>query len=273
MSPSRLIVMLLVAGLLLAGCGERDHDTLILTGSSTVAPPLSDIAADFEAANPGVRVDIQSGGSSRGIVDVRRGTADLGMSSRDLRADEDDLLSHLVARDGISLLVHRANPVTNLSDEQVRKLFRGEIPNWSELGDFDAPVTIVHKGEGRATLEVFLEHFQLNNGEVKPDLIVGENQQGIRSVAGNRGAIGYVSIGAATHEAESGTPIRSLAIDGVTPDADTVARGDYPLTRNLILVSNGPPEGLLADFLTFVHSDTGGQRFQKHFFTPAGKGD
>lgn len=267
MTSCRLILIVLLAGLI-AACGGRDHETLVLTGSSTVAPPLSDIAADFEAANPGVRVDVQTGGSSRGIADARRGTADLGMASRDLRPEENDLFAHVIARDGISLLVHKDNPVRELSTEAVRQLFRGEIANWSALTDFEAPVTIVHKGEGRATLEVFLEHFGLDNGEVSADLIVGENQQGIRSVAGNRGAIGYVSIGATTHEVDAGTPIRPVAIEGVTPDADSVARGDYPLTRNLTLISKNPPEGLLADFLAFARSEAGSRRFQQHFLTP-----
>ncbi|TVP52455.1 MAG: phosphate ABC transporter substrate-binding protein [Halomonadaceae bacterium] len=264
--PRFFPVMLVV--LFLSGCGKPQHDTLVLTGSSTVAPLISDLAADFEALNPGVRVDVQSGGSSRGLADVRQGTAALGMISRELRSEESGLQAHVIARDGISLLVHARNPVTELSDEQVRRLFRGEIANWQEVTDFDARVSIVHKGEGRATLDVFLAYFALHNRDVKADLIVGENQQGIRSVAGNPGAIGYVSIGSANYEIAQGVPVKGLAIAGVAPDATAIAQGDYPLSRNLNLVTQGELGGLAADFVAYARSPQAHERIQQHFFTP-----
>lgn len=267
MSPTRFLLLLFLFNL--TACGHHDRETLVITGSSTLGPLMSDIAADFESANPGVRVDVQTGGSSRGIADVRRGTADLGMISRELRQDESDLSVHVVARDGISLIVHADNPLTALTNAQVTQLFRGEITNWEELTGHDVPVTIVHKGQGRATLEVFLAHFDLNDRDVRAHLIVGENQQAIRSIAGSRGAIGYVSIGAALHEQELGTSIRSISIEGIAPDADTIARGIYPLTRNLNLVSQGTPGDLVAEFLRFTRSGQGDIRVREHFFVPA----
>ncbi|MDX1589732.1 MAG: phosphate ABC transporter substrate-binding protein [Oleiphilaceae bacterium] len=263
----RLLAVSMMA-LFVSACGQGDHETLVITGSSTLAPLIGDLAADYEASNPGVRVDVQSGGSSRGINDVRRGTAAVGMVSRELREEESDLTAYVVARDGISLLVHESNPLDALSADQVRRIYYGEIRNWDDVTDFQEPVTVVHKGEGRATLAVFLAHFDLDNGKVQPDLVVGENQQAIRSVAGNPGAIGYVSIGAANHEAERGAPVKGVAIEGVSPDKDAVASGDYPLTRNLNLVSNGPLQGLAKDFVDYVRSPQAHERIRDHFFTP-----
>lgn len=266
------LCFVILAGLVLTACGKPDHDTLVLTGSSTLAPLISDLAADYEARNPKVRVDVQSGGSSRGIADVRQGTADLGMVSRELRSAESDLTAYVVARDGITLLVNASNPLTELSYDEARRLFRGEVSNWQEITDFDAPVTVVHKGEGRATLEVFLRYFGLDNREVKADMIVGENQQGIRSVAGNPGAIGYVSIGAANYEREQGVAIKGIAIEGVAPSTSAVASGDYPLIRNLNLISSAPLEGMAADFVDFVRSREAHKRIEGHFFTPVTEG-
>jgi len=270
-TPRTILLIILLLGT--SACTQGDRETLVLTGSSTVAPPLADIAADFEAAHDGVRVDVQTGGSSRGLADVRRGTADLGMASRELRATESDLSAHVVARDGISLLVHESNPLQSLSVGDVGRLFRGEVTNWRELTDFDAPVTIVHKGSGRATLDVFLAYFQLHNRDIKAHMVVGENQQGIRSVAGNPGAIGYVSIGAALHEMAQGTAIRTVSMAGISPTAEAVANGDYPLTRNLNIVSNGPLKGLAADFVQFVRSPQGQERLREHFFVPVAVSD
>src|SRR5262249_48034346 len=98
----------------LAGAGK-----IVLTGSSTVAPLAAEIGKRFEALHPGVRVDVQTGGSSRGIADARQGLADIGMVSRALKPEENDLHAFAIARDGVCIIVHRENPVRTLTDQQV----------------------------------------------------------------------------------------------------------------------------------------------------------
>jgi phosphate transport system substrate-binding protein len=159
-------VCLCVAGL--AGCGGKDavnddlsaaaddsgqlSGRLILTGSSTVAPLAAEIAVRFETRHPGVRIDVQTGGSGKGIADARSGVADIGMASRGLKDGESDLTAHQIAADGVCLIVHQSNPITELTDEQVVGIYTGQINNWSELGGPDRPIVVVHKAEGRATL-------------------------------------------------------------------------------------------------------------------------
>ncbi len=87
----------------------------MLSGSSTVAPLAAEIGKRFESLHPGVRVDVQTGGSSRGINDARAGLADIGMASRALKASEGDLSSFTIALDGISVIVNRSNPAASLS--------------------------------------------------------------------------------------------------------------------------------------------------------------
>ena len=259
---------LLVAILVLAGCSGGNETKLVITGSSTIAPVMADIASDFESANPGIRVNVQSGGSSRGIADVERGTADIGMASRDLRKAESHLNQHTFARDGITMIVHADNPLNSLDTEAVRRLYLGEIDNWAAMIDYDEPVSVVHKSEGRATLAVFLAFMELDNDNVQPDLVVGENQQAIQSVAGNPGAVGYVSIGAAEHEAGRGVSIKPVALDGVSPDPEAVASGEFPLTRNLNLVTDGEVSKAARRFLDYVASEASDERIRDHFFIP-----
>ncbi len=142
---------------------------LVVTGSSTVAPLVAEIGKRFEARE-GVRVDVQTGGSSRGVADARQGLADLGMASRALKPEEGDLSSFTIARDGICLIVHRDNPVVELSDEEVAAIFTGTAERWTSVGGADRPITVVHKAEGRSTLELFLEHFGLDNRSVRPSV-------------------------------------------------------------------------------------------------------
>ncbi|MBI1313474.1 phosphate ABC transporter substrate-binding protein [bacterium] len=229
---------------------------LVLTGSSTVAPLAVEIAKRFETEHPDVRVDVQTGGSSRGIADALSGVADLGLASRALKKDEVEqgLVGHQLAIDGVSVIVNADNPLSSLTSGQVVQLFTGAITNWSELGGEDADVVIVNKAEGRATLEVFLNHFGLKNEQITADVVVGDNQHGIKTVAGNRLAIGYVSIGAAQSEADLGTPIRVLPVDGIELTTENVASGAFKITRPLLIVSKGEPTGLAAAFLDYAKS-------------------
>jgi len=234
--------------------GLNGKNRLVLTGSSTVAPLAAEIAKRFEAGHPGIRVDVQSGGSARGINDARRGLADIGMVSRKLNQEEGDLTSTLIARDGISLIVHRDNPIATLSDEQVVAVFTGAVTNWREVGGRDAPITVVNKAEGRSTLELFLHHFNLKSPAVRAHVVIGDNEQGVKTVAGNRDAIGYVSIGTAAYDAEHGTAIKLLSIGGVEATVANVANGSFPLARELNLVTKGKPEVWAAAFIEFARS-------------------
>ena len=253
---------------LLAGCSQDSGQTVVVTGSSTLAPVMADIARDFENRDPNIRVNIQSGGSSRGIADTERGTADIGMVSRDLRDSESHLNPHTIARDGVAMIVHADNPLDSLSPETIGRLYRGRIDNWSAIADYDEPVTVIHKSAGRATLEVFLRFMELDNSEIEPDMIIGENQQAIQSVAGNPGALGYVSVGAAEHEAGRGVSIRPVAIDGVEPTPESVASGDFPLARNLNLVTKDEPGEATRRVLDYALSRAAHKRIREHFFSP-----
>ncbi|MFT4709919.1 MAG: phosphate transport system substrate-binding protein [Bacteroidia bacterium] len=245
---------------LFASCSSEAEasQVLVLTGSSTVAPLAAEIALRFEQQHPGTRIDVQSGGSSRGITDVRLGNADIGMASRALVDSELDLTAHTIARDGVALIVHSDNQLTALTAEQVRGIFRGELTNWSEVGGSGGEIIVVSKAEGRATLTVFLDHFGLVSREIAADVIAGENEQAIKTIVGAPGAIAYVSIGTAEVDRAAGVPIRLVTLDGVPATAAEVALGLYPLARPLNLLTTSHVQGLAAEFIAFAkHADQG----------------
>ena len=242
---------------------------LTLTGSSTVAPLVGEIAKRFEAENPGVRIDVQSGGSSRGLADARQGLADIGMVSRALKEDEvKELKGFTIARDGIGVIIHSSNPVDNLTDEQVVQIYTGEIDNWQEVGGKDAPITVVNKAEGRSTLELFLKYFKLENSQIKADVVIGDNQQGIKTVAGNANALGYVSIGSAEYDIDQGVAIKLLPVGGIEANTKTVQDGSFPLSRPLTLVTTTQPEGLTEKFINFAQSEATNDIVKEQNFVP-----
>ena len=240
-----LQVLLLALVVLVIACGTPAEDEgaltgkVVLTGSSTIAPLAAEIGQRFEAANPGVRVDVQTGGSSRGIADATSGLADLGMSSRPLKEEEAAALtSHTLAFDGVAFVVHAANPVESLTDEQLLGIYTGMIQNWSEVGGNPGPITVVHRAAGRSEVALVTAYFGIEPEAIQADLISGENQHAIKTVAGDPAAIVYVSVGAAQRAADEGQSLKLLSLRGIPTSVEAVASGDYPLARPLILLTS-----------------------------------
>ncbi len=241
---------------------------LTVTGSSTIAPLAMELAKRFEQLHPGVRIDVQSGGSGKGISDARSGIADIGMASRALKDGESDLTAHQIAADGVCLIVHKSNPVIQLSDKQVIAIYTDQLNNWIDAGGTDLPIAVVHKAEGRATLEVFLSYLELENPAVKADVIVGDNQHGVKTVAGAEGAIGYVSIGTAEADALAGEPIKLLPVGGVAATTANVASGEFPMSRPLNFVTGRSPGALATAFIDFCQSEEVHDLIVSQYFVP-----
>jgi len=255
-------------GFVWLSCATAASQRLVLTGSSTVAPLMGEIARRFELIHPGVRIDVQTGGSSRGINDTRNGIADIGMVSRALKPDENDLHAFTIALDGISIILHANNRVAALSKRQIIDIYTGKITHWKSVGGADARITVVNKAEGRSTLELFLDYFQLRSSEIKPHVVIGDNPQGIKTVTGNPHAIGYVSIGAAEYEAERGAPIRLLPLEGVDASFANVRSGSFPLSRPLNLITSRIPQGLTRQFIEFARSPQAHDLVEVQYFVP-----
>ncbi|ADE16041.1 phosphate binding protein [Nitrosococcus halophilus Nc 4] len=256
----------------LPGCDSPDRPlTLTLTGSSTIAPLASEIGKRFERQHPEVRIDVQTGGSSRGIADAQNGLADIGMVSRGLRPEENNLYGFTLARDGIAVITHKDNPVQQLTDQQIIAIYTGQVTNWKEVGGQDAPITVVNKAEGRSTLALFLQHFSLKSQDIAADVIIGDNEQGIKTVAGNPDAIGYVSIGTAEFDAQQSIPIKLLPLGSVPATIENVRKGSFPLSRPLNLVTGTPPEGWVKEFISFAQSAQVHDLIKEQYFVPLEK--
>ncbi|MEH2205304.1 MAG: phosphate ABC transporter substrate-binding protein [Nostoc sp.] len=244
---------------------------LVLTGSSTIAPLAAEIGKRFESQHPGARVDVQSGGSSRGVSDARQGVANVGMVSRALKPEENDLKTFSIARDGVTVILHKDNPVKSLNDKQVVDIYTGKVTNWKQVGGKDGAITVVNKAEGRSTLELFTHYFKLKNTDIKAQVVIGDNQQGIKTVAGNPNAIGYVSIGSAENSAANGVAIKLLPVNGIAATTANVQNGTFPISRPLNLVTKTQPQGLTKAFLDFAQSQQVNDIVQKQNFVVVSK--
>jgi phosphate transport system substrate-binding protein len=247
---------------------EKLQGKIRLAGSSTMAPLVEALGKRFRALYPEVIIEVEMGGSSRGIHDVREGSCNIGMVGRSLKDDERDLVGFPIARDGVCLIVHKDNPVKSLSSEQVVGIYTGKITNWKEVGGNDAPITAINRVEGQAVAELFTQFFKIKSEDFKVAEGVGDNQEGIRAVVQNPNAIVYMSIGEADIRVGQGVPIKSLLMDGITATSRNIRNGYFPIQRPLMLVVRTLPSGLMKAFIDFALSPNATEIIRECSFVP-----
>ena len=235
-------LLVTMVGATFVGCGSnsenntassKDTTTISISGSTSVGPLMEKIQEKYEEENSNTTLEIQQNGSGAGIKDVISGISEIGMSSRELKDEEKgSVQGTTVAYDGIALLVNPENPVKNISLEDVKKIYTGEITNWKEIGGDDAPIVVVSREEGSGTRDAFQEIVGYESEELLKDATISDGSGAVKTtVAGNKNAIGFASF-----EYIDNT-VSALNINDVEPTADNVKSGDYKLSRPFILVT------------------------------------
>lgn len=237
-------LLVTIVGSTFVGCGSNSSSenntasnknaiTISISGSTSVGPLMEKIQEKYEEENSNVILEIQQNGSGAGIKDVISGISEIGMSSRELKDEEkESVQGTTVAYDGIALLVNPDNPVKNISLEDVKKIYTGEVTNWKELGGDDTPIVVVSREEGSGTRDAFQEIVGYKSEELIKDATISDGSGAVKTtVAGNKNAIGFASF-----EYIDNT-VSALSIDGLEPTADNVKSGSYKISRPFILVT------------------------------------
>ncbi|MFZ5799324.1 MAG: phosphate ABC transporter substrate-binding protein [Desulfobulbus sp.] len=274
--------MIVVAALAVFACATvQAQETITTAGSSTIRPIVDASAKAFKVTHPKVNFVVGGGGSSHGVKAAGTGEVMLGQCSRFVKEQEmkeyPDLVPFKIGLDGVAVIVNADNGLPAISKEQVRDIYTGKVTNWKELGGKDAPIFLVTKEEGRSTLELFLEYFELESKELDengkkvtvhrkkgdPEFstvraqIIGDNKEAIAAVATKPDAIAYVSVGTAQEIAKRGAKIHLLTLDGVPATIENVGNETYPFRRPLHVVTKGEPQGTLKEFVDFMLSEEG----------------
>jgi phosphate transport system substrate-binding protein len=262
-----LIAALVLAGVAPGATDARATDAkLLITGSSTMAPMVTEMARRFESVYPAIKVEVRAGGSGKGASDLRAGVSSIGMISRPLLDTERELFAFPIARDGVGMTVHADNPLRRITAKQVSDIVTGKITNWKALGGKDVALAFIWSGPGQGTAELLLEHLNLSQADIRTQLTIVDNAARVREVAGNANAIVPLSVGMAERSVKAGSPIRQLTFDGIAATSKTVRNGSYPLSRPLALVTRSLPQGADKRFIDFALSGHVADLFAKYDF-------
>ncbi|MCK6264294.1 phosphate ABC transporter substrate-binding protein [Vibrio sp. ZSDE26] len=235
-------------------------ETISVVGSNSASPLVEVFAETYMNAGEQVFIEIQAPGSSAGVRAAKDGSADLGISSRDLKPEEksEDLKELVIARDGIAVVVNPQNEVEALTAEQVSAIYKGEISNWKEVGGADKPIVAITRDTASGTRGAFEDIMSLKKkiGDVKVSAIsqraqVANGNGALKvSVASNPYAIGYISLGTVD------SSVQPLSIDGAAATVDNVKNGSYKVARPfLVLYKAGAPSAETQKFLDWMVAD------------------
>ncbi len=234
-------------------------------GSTTVQPAMKACAKAYKKTHPNIQFIIAGGGSGKGVKTIGRGKVDIGRASRAIKAKElakyPDMKTFKIGTDGVALVVNKANPLASISSDQVEKLFTGAIGNWKELGGDDAAVHLISLGAEHGTYELFSKRFHLEGVEQDGNLIFGQGHAWIafsqdialNKLAHDSHAITFASVGIASDYAKN-SDVKVLPLDGVEPTAAHVADGEYRLSRPLLVMTKGEPQGEIKDFIDYMQA-------------------
>ena len=244
------LALTLVMALSLVACGNSNSDnsgdnaadnnggdaaitgTVSTDGSTSMEKVIGALSESFMAANGGVTVNYNPTGSGSGITAVQEGTCDIGLSSRALKDEEKaaGLKETILAYDGIAIIVHPDNPVSDLTLEQIAKLYTGEITNWKDVGGNDAEVVLIGREAASGTRDGF-ESITGTKDKCRYRQELTSTGDVITAVSQNPDAIGYASL------ASVKDTVKALNVGGVTPSEATVKDGSYLVQRPFVLVT------------------------------------
>ncbi len=246
-----------------------------IAGSTTVASPMEKLQDAFKSVEPGIVIEIQGVGSSAGVKAAADGTAQIGMASREITDSERDeygLNEIVIAKDAIAVVVHPDNPIDDLTMEQVKDLFEGTITNWSELGGNDQAVAVICREDGSGTRAAFEEIVGLEMdlggipvSSVVPTAIIQEGTGAVKATtAAQEGGIGFVSLGYIDDT------IKAITIEGASPSVEDTLSGAYPISRPLLILTNGEVAPEVDAFINYILGSEGQAILEAENYVPVG---
>ncbi len=241
-----------------------------INGSTTVLPIAQKAAEAFMKEHPDVKISISGGGSGNGIKALIDKTTDIANSSRAIQPKEIDQakekgsnpVEFIVAFDCIVPIVHPTNPLKNITLDQLKGLYKGDIKNWKEIGGEDKPVVIISRDTSSGTYEVWEEKVMKKERVFPGALLQASNGAVVQAVSNNPNAIGYIGVGYGDKS------VKLLSVNSIVGSKQTTLDKTFPISRPLYMYTPVPAAGDVKMFLDFVMSDKGQKLVEAEGFIP-----
>ena len=241
-----------------AGTSDASSDlsgSISLAGSTSMEKLCEALSESFMEKYPNISVTVEYTGSGAGLESLAAGSVDIGNASRHLKEEETSAgaVENVVAIDGIAVITDKDNEVTDVSAEDLAKIYKGEITNWSELGGQDEAIVVIGREAGSGTRDAFEELLDVADAcQYAQEL---DSTGGVLAkVAATPGAIGYVSLDVVDDT------IQTVSLDGVAPTEENMLAGDYLLSRPFVMATNGEiseQNELVQTWFDYVNSEDG----------------
>ncbi len=227
-----IVLALACVAMLFAACGTKESGAVSTDGSTSMEKVIGALGESFMQKYEGTTFTYNPTGSGSGIKAVQAGTCDIGLASRNLKDEEKSsgLKQTVLAYDGIAIIVHPDNPVSDLDVETIAKIYTGEITNWKDVGGNDAEIVLIGREAGSGTRDGF-ESITGTEGNCKYRQELTSTGDVITTVSQNPDAIGYASLAALKDS------VKALKVGGVEPTEASVKDGSYVIQRPFVLVT------------------------------------
>lgn len=258
---SAILALLVIPSALFAETSFAQSQEKELTGACLVIGngperyAIEALAKNFEELHPKTSIDFFWHPNARPVEEVRKGDADIAITGQ----LEDDLPSTIVAWDGIAVVTNFANPIEEITTEQLKQIFEGKLKYWSQVYEEgpEARIRIIHRTWNQNIRQSFEQHLNLENHKALRAKVVEKEEQTFKALNGDIYSISYVSMGPALQAHKDGYGVTLLFVDGIEPAYQTVLDGTYPLRRPVVFVLGTTPNPVAKAFLTYVLSPAG----------------
>lgn len=263
-SQIRWMVLLIIILFILIFVGysltDLSEEKLIVAGSTTIFPIIEKVADGLNLEESDMEIFVIGGSSEYGLSLLNNGEADIAAVSRNLTDYEIEQYCTLrypslyvttIAKDGILVIVNPNNKIDNMTTDQIRDIYTGQITNWKEVGGTDHEITVLGRVSSSGTRQTFESILDID--KVRDDMVhLSTNSSVLIGVSEDENAIGYIG-----HGYLDPIKVKALSINNIEGNIENISEGIYPLVRNLNLVTRGAPKSEIKEFIDFIFSEEG----------------